>query len=78
MTIIIKCRNIEKLEQHIPVKGTWIIEGDRDESSTSDVEEMIKNWINVNYPIEILVYREDGRKIRDELPCQGIFLAIRK
>lgn len=78
MKIIIKCSNIEKLEQHIPVEGTWYIENKEELVSIVYVEDMIKNWIDVNYSIEISVYREDGKKIRDELPCQGIFLAIRK
>jgi hypothetical protein len=85
MNVIIRVSNSVELEldqqlcQHIPVEGTWYIEDKEDCVSIVELEERIKNCIDISMgQIEISVYRKDGRAITDELPCEGTFLAIRK
>ncbi len=78
MNIKITASNAIELDQFIPVDGAWSIEDKQDSDSITDVKESIENWMDAIYPIEISVYRADGRQITCELPWEGTFIAIRK
>jgi hypothetical protein len=78
MNITIKAKNAVELEDFIPVSGTWSIEDEQDKDSIYDVEESIVNWMDTSYPIDVMVFHADGRKINGDLPSEGTFLTIRK
>ena len=78
MNITIKEKNAVELEDFVPVSGTWSITHKQDEDSVYDVLESIVNWMDTSYAIDVRVFHADGRKINDDLPWEGTFLAVRK
>jgi short-subunit dehydrogenase involved in D-alanine esterification of teichoic acids len=77
MDIVITAKNASDLDSFIPVEGTWRVNGSRDDVTESDIVEAIANWMDSEYPTNVLIFHADGRAITSELPSEGTFIALR-
>lgn len=68
----------EDLSGFVPVEGRWIIGGDSESRSRDGVEQSVRNYMDVEYPIRVSVFHADGREIIGDLPSEGTFLAVRQ
>lgn len=74
---ITNVKNANQLDAFIPVEGEWVMDGSSDDRSESGIEQAVKNYMDADYKINVLIYHADGRAITGDMPASGAFLATR-